>query len=68
MIFNVCFVMQEGMKQCLADLQRDLPWVERLDMTNLPAEDIISKAEGTIPQATNGDVNADDDFQREMFL
>lgn len=58
----------EGMKHCLADLRRDLPWVERLDLTNLPAEDIISKAEGKIPNKTNGDVNADDDFQREMFF
>lgn len=56
------------MKQCLADLRKDLPWVERLDLTNLPVEDIISKAEGKIPTTTNGDVNADDDFQREMFL
>ncbi|KAG7242332.1 hypothetical protein INR49_024008, partial [Caranx melampygus] len=58
----------EGMKQCLADLRKDLPWVERLDLTNLPAEDIISMAEGKIPSTTNGDVNADDDFQREMFF
>ncbi|XP_054458841.1 probable rRNA-processing protein EBP2 isoform X2 [Anoplopoma fimbria] len=58
----------EGLKQCLADFRRELPWVERLDMTNLPAEDIISKAEGKVPSAKNGDVNADDDFQREMFF
>ncbi|XP_029356333.1 putative rRNA-processing protein EBP2 [Echeneis naucrates] len=58
----------EGMKQCLADLRKDLPWVERLDMTNLPAEDIISKAEGKAPTPTTGDVNADDDFQREMYF
>ncbi|XP_053178777.1 probable rRNA-processing protein EBP2 [Scomber japonicus] len=58
----------DGLKQCLADFRRDLPWVERLDMTNLPAEDIIAKAEGKVPSATNGDVNAEDDFQREMFF
>lgn len=58
----------EGLKQCLADFRKDLPWVERLDMTNPPAEDILSKAEGKIPSVNNGDVNADDDFQREMFF
>lgn len=60
--------MQEGLKQCLADFRKDLPWVERLDMTNLPVEDVLSKAEGKVPSMKNGDVNADDDFQREMFL
>ncbi|XP_068175534.1 probable rRNA-processing protein EBP2 [Antennarius striatus] len=58
----------DGMKQCLADFRKDLPWMERLDMTNPPAEDIISKADGTVPNVTNGDVNVDDDFQREMFF
>ncbi|KAK5869604.1 hypothetical protein PBY51_024308 [Eleginops maclovinus] len=58
----------EGLKQCLADFRKDLPWSERLDMTNLPAEDIIYKAEGKTPNVKNGDVNADDDFQREMFF
>ncbi|XP_031139826.1 probable rRNA-processing protein EBP2 [Sander lucioperca] len=58
----------EGLKQCLAGFRKELPWVERLDMTNLPAEDVISKAEGKVPSAANGDVNADDDFQREMFF
>lgn len=58
----------EGLKQCLADLRKDLPWVERLDMTNPPAEDILSKVEGKVPDVTNGEVNAEDDFQREMFF
>ncbi|XP_029284748.1 putative rRNA-processing protein EBP2 [Cottoperca gobio] len=58
----------EGLKQCLADLRKDLPWVERLDMTNLPAEDVIFKVEGKPPNVNNADVNADDDFQREMFF
>lgn len=61
-------VMQEGLKQCLADFCKDLPWVERLDLTNPPAEDVLFKVEGKVPSLTNGDVNADDDFQREMFL
>uniref|UniRef100_A0A3Q1J9R5 EBNA1 binding protein 2 n=2 Tax=Anabas testudineus TaxID=64144 RepID=A0A3Q1J9R5_ANATE len=58
----------EGLKQCLADFRKDLPWVERLDLTNLPAEDPLSKVEGKVPNVTNGEVNADDDFQREMFF
>lgn len=60
--------MQEGLKQCLAGFRKDLPWVERLDMTNLPAEDVIAKAEGKAPSVKPGDVKAEDDFHREMFL
>lgn len=56
------------MKQCLADFRKDLSWVERLDMTNLPVEDVLSKVEGKVPNESNGDVSVDDDFQREMFL
>lgn len=58
----------EGLKQCLAGFRKDLPWAERLDMTNLPAEDVIYKAEGKKPAVKIGDVNPDDDFQREMFF
>lgn len=58
----------DGMKQCLADLRKNLPWVERLDLTNLPTEDILSKVEGKVPALANGEVNADDDFQREMLF
>ncbi|XP_056133273.1 probable rRNA-processing protein EBP2 [Lampris incognitus] len=58
----------EGLKQCLADLRKTLPWVERLDLTNLPAEDIVAKAEGKLPSATSGEINAEDDFQREMYF
>ncbi|XP_034566085.1 probable rRNA-processing protein EBP2 [Notolabrus celidotus] len=58
----------EGLKQCLADFRKDLPWVERLDLTNPPAEDVLAKAEGKVPNPTNGAVDADDDFQREMFF
>lgn len=64
----VYLVMQEGLKQCLADFRKDLPWVERLDLTNLPAEDVLSKVEAKVPNVTNGNVTVDDDFQREMFL
>ncbi|XP_040040803.1 putative rRNA-processing protein EBP2 [Gasterosteus aculeatus] len=57
----------EGLKHCLADLRKDVPWVERLDMTNPPAKD-VSLAEGQILNVKNGDVDAEDDFQREMFF
>lgn len=56
------------MKQCLADFRKDLPWVERLDMTNLPAEDVLSKVKEKVLGASDEDVTVDDDFQREMFL
>lgn len=61
-----CVVVQEGLKQCLADLRKDLPWVERLDMTNQPADDVL--VDGKVLAQTNGEVDADNDFQREMFL
>ncbi|XP_034035421.1 probable rRNA-processing protein EBP2 [Thalassophryne amazonica] len=57
-----------GLKQCLTEFRKDLPWVERLDLTNRPVEDVLSKAEGKASDVTNRDVNADDDFQREMFF
>lgn len=63
-----CVNNVEGLKQCLADFRKDLPWVERLDMTNPPAEDGLSKVEGKVPNVKDGDVSADDDFQREMFF
>lgn len=62
------YVLQEGLKQCLADFRKDLPWVERLDLTNPPVKDVHSKAEGKVPAGTNAELDADDDFQREMFL
>ncbi|XP_061682125.1 probable rRNA-processing protein EBP2 [Syngnathoides biaculeatus] len=58
----------QGMKQCLSDLRKDLPWVERLDLTNPPVEDVLAKVGGGMQGANNGEVNADDDFQREMFF
>ncbi|XP_028259125.1 putative rRNA-processing protein EBP2 [Parambassis ranga] len=58
----------EGLKQCLADLRRELPWVERLDMTNKPAVDVLDKVDEKVLAQTNGEVDADDDFQREMFF
>lgn len=57
-----------GMKQCLADFRKSLPWVERLDLSNLPVADIVAKAEGRLVPSDNGTVNAEDDFQREMYF
>lgn len=56
----------EGLKQCLADFRKDLPWVERLSLTNLPAADVLPQVEGTTSALAGGEVDADDDFQREM--
>ncbi|CAL9695547.1 unnamed protein product [Knipowitschia caucasica] len=58
----------EGLRQSLAELRRDLPWVERLDLTNLPAEDPLAKVEGQEKKESNKEINADDDFEREMFF
>ncbi|XP_057696088.1 probable rRNA-processing protein EBP2 isoform X2 [Corythoichthys intestinalis] len=58
----------DAMKQCLADLKKDLPWVERLDLTNPPVEDVLAKMGGKKESESNGEVNANDDFQREMYF
>uniref|UniRef100_A0A1A8D9B1 EBNA1 binding protein 2 n=1 Tax=Nothobranchius kadleci TaxID=1051664 RepID=A0A1A8D9B1_NOTKA len=58
----------EGLKLCLAELHKDLAWVERLDMTNPPADEVLTNAEGNVSAVSNGELNADDDFQREMFF
>ncbi|KAL1022802.1 hypothetical protein UPYG_G00032520 [Umbra pygmaea] len=59
----------ESLKQCLADFRKNtLPWVERLDIVNLPADDIAAKSEGRPDNKASEDLNPDDDFQREMFF
>lgn len=63
-----CVNNVEGLKRCLADLRKDLPWVERLDLTNLPAKDVLMKTEGDETKAAKAEVNAEDDFEREMFF
>lgn len=65
---KTCVNNVEGLKQCLADFRKDLPWVERLDLTNLPVKDVLSNTDAKTSNPTNGEVNADDDFQREMFF
>ena len=55
--------LQEGMKLALTELRKDLPWVERLDMTNGPA------ATSDLLQAeTAAEVDVNDDFKRELLL
>jgi len=56
------------LKKCLAEFKKSLPWPERLDLTNLPAVDLIAKAEGKAHPEGGEEINAEDDFQREMYL
>ncbi|XP_072294421.1 probable rRNA-processing protein EBP2 [Eucyclogobius newberryi] len=58
----------EGLKQSLGNLRKDLPWVERLDLTNLPAEDVLDKPDGKEPKVAKKEIDADNDFEREMFF
>ncbi|XP_056329806.1 probable rRNA-processing protein EBP2 [Danio aesculapii] len=59
----------EGLNRCLAEFKKNLPWVERLDLTNHPAVNIIAKAEGRAQQPEGSkEINAEDDFQREMYF
>ncbi|KAF7202293.1 putative rRNA-processing protein EBP2 [Nothobranchius furzeri] len=37
-------------------------------MTNPPADEVLTNAEGNVSAVSNGELNADDDFQREMFF
>ncbi|KAM9326541.1 putative rRNA-processing protein EBP2 [Gastrophryne carolinensis] len=53
-----------GLKQSLKDLKKDLPWVERLDVTAAPISD--TAGENGVEAAPNSDINTEDDFQREM--
>jgi hypothetical protein len=46
-----------------AEIYLDLPWVERLDLTNAPL--VIN--EGDLPSNEDDDL-ADNDFKREMLL
>ncbi|XP_072275439.1 probable rRNA-processing protein EBP2 [Pyxicephalus adspersus] len=53
-----------GLKQSLLNFKKDLDWLERLDVTTAPVPDKTGQngVEGT----QNSDINAEDDFQREM--
>lgn len=53
----------------MAEFKKNLPWAERLDLTNQPAADVTAKIEGRLPEKqSSGEIDAEDDFQREMHL
>lgn len=54
-----------GLKQSLADFKKDLDWLERLDVTTAPVLDKTMTQNG-VEAAPNSEINAEDDFQREM--
>ncbi|KAM6962428.1 putative rRNA-processing protein EBP2 [Aplochiton taeniatus] len=58
----------EGLKQSLANISKTLPWVERLDLTNQPAEDIFATPETKQTAKTSEAIDSNNDFQREMFF
>ncbi|XP_017328629.1 probable rRNA-processing protein EBP2 [Ictalurus punctatus] len=59
----------EGLKKCLAEFKRNMAWVERLDLTTPPAANVVDKVAGRAEPSQDGDeINADDDFQREMYF
>lgn len=54
-----------GLKHCLAEFQRDLEWVERLDVTLGPVPD-MSDPQSTAQSKEQKAVDPEDDFKREM--
>lgn len=54
----------DGLRQCLRDLKKDLEWLERLDVTTAPVPD--KREQNGVEAAQSSEVNAEDDFQREM--
>lgn len=58
----------EELKLCLREFQRNLPWVERLDLSNSPAADIVAQAQGAAAAQDMEQINTEDDFQREMYF
>ncbi|KAG8437073.1 hypothetical protein GDO86_007956 [Hymenochirus boettgeri] len=54
-----------GLRQSLKDLKNELPWVERLDVTTEPVGNSAGQNGGQTSLDTS-DINAEDDFQREM--
>ncbi|XP_020385903.2 probable rRNA-processing protein EBP2 [Rhincodon typus] len=57
-----------GLEQRLEEFKKNMEWVERLDMTNGPAADIIALTEGKSVAQERSDIDPDDDFQREMYF
>ena len=58
--------LKDGMKAALGELQKDLPWIERLDLTTdlAPAPKPIQDLE----EIHNDGDSVHDDFKREMRL
>ncbi|XP_039591182.1 probable rRNA-processing protein EBP2 [Polypterus senegalus] len=56
----------EGLKNCLADFKKDINWEERLDITKGLGPDIMATIDSKNNVDDNSEVNAEDDFQREM--
>ncbi|XP_004647650.1 probable rRNA-processing protein EBP2 [Octodon degus] len=55
-----------GLKQCLAEFERDLDWVERLDVTLGPVPDVNGPEPAAPQNEDQKAVNPENDFQREM--
>ncbi|XP_018422107.1 PREDICTED: probable rRNA-processing protein EBP2 [Nanorana parkeri] len=56
-----------GLRQSFQDLKKDLEWLERLDVTTAPEPDkTVQTAQNGVEAAQGSDLNAEDDFQREM--
>nr|XP_033772067.1 probable rRNA-processing protein EBP2 [Geotrypetes seraphini]XP_033772068.1 probable rRNA-processing protein EBP2 [Geotrypetes seraphini] len=60
----------EGLKLCLAELKRDLAWVERLDvtmgLTPVLAPTLEGQRQAQDPVGKKSKIDAEDDFQREI--
>ena len=63
------FFVQRGLKQALQELKKDLPWIERMDVTVDPLEapKPMEVQLGGDPDDLTGDA-IHDDFKREMKL
>lgn len=54
------------MKRCLSEFQRNLSWVERLDITSPLQTNVTGAASKNIVEKDS--VDPEDDFKREMNL
>ncbi|KAK7889904.1 hypothetical protein WMY93_025464 [Mugilogobius chulae] len=60
--------LQEAFAKGLLKPGMNLMLIKLKNLTNLPAEDVLTKTDGKEPKTTNKGINADDDFEREMFF
>ncbi|XP_070601179.1 probable rRNA-processing protein EBP2 [Erythrolamprus reginae] len=54
----------DGLKRCLSEFQRNLPWIERLDITSPLQTNVTNAASKNIVEKDS--VDPEDDFKREM--